>query len=305
LSEKIIITCAVTGGADTYLVNPAVPITPEQIATASLEAERAGASIAHLHVRDPKTGKASGSVELFQEVCDRIRAAKSDLILELSCGWGGTYSHDATNPGHAGVGSNMMRARDRVAHVETIRPELCSFDVGTLNFEKLVFMNAPSELREMAERIRAAGTKPTLEVFELGHIEFAKQLMQEGLVESPPLFSVVLGVKWGAPATHAAMVAMKDAASGHHWSVVDLGSGHPHRTIAQALLLGGSVRVGLEDSLYIEPGVLAKSNAQQVEQTVKLIRYLGFEVASPSEARRMLGLDRRRIIDNTGISPRN
>jgi uncharacterized protein (DUF849 family) len=291
LSEKIIITCAVTGGADTYLVNPAVPITPEQIATASLEAERAGASIAHLHVRDPKTGKASGSVELFQEVCDRLRAAKSDLILELSCGRGGTYSHDAANPGHAGAGSNMMRARDRVAHVESIRPELCSLDVGTLNFEKLVFMNAPSELREMAERIRSAGTKPDLEVFELGHIEFAKQLMQEGLVESPPLFSVVLGVKWGAPATHAAMVAMKDAASGHHWSVVDLGSGHPHRTIAQALLLGGSVRVGLEDSLYIEPGVLAKSNAQQVEQTVKLIRYLGLEVASPGEARQMLGLN--------------
>jgi uncharacterized protein (DUF849 family) len=305
LSEKIIITCAVTGGADTYLVNPAVPITPKQIATAALEAERAGASIAHLHVRDPKTGKASGSVGLFQEVCDLIRAAKSELILELSCGRGGTYSHDAANPGHAGAGSNMMPARDRVAHVESIRPELCSFDVGTLNFEKLVFMNAPSELREMAARIRAAGTKPDLEVFELGHIEFAKQLMQEGLVESPPLFSVVLGVKWGAPATHAAMVAMKDAAAGHHWSVVDLGSGHPHRTIAQALLLGGGVRVGLEDSLYIRPGELAKSNAQQVEQTVRLIRYLDLEVASPSEAREMLGLDQRRVIDNTGISLRN
>jgi uncharacterized protein (DUF849 family) len=185
-----------------------------------------------------------------------------------------------------------MRARDRVAHVEAIRPELCSLDVGTLNFEKLVFMNAPSELREMAERIRAAGTKPDLEVFELGHIAFAKQLMQEGLVASPPLFSVVLGVKWGAPATHSSMVAMKDAAADHHWSAVDLGSGHPHRTIAQAILLGGGVRVGLEDSLYIRPGELAKSNAQQVEQTVKLIRYLGFEVASPSEARQILGLNR-------------
>jgi len=293
LSEKIIITCAVTGSADTYLVNPAVPVTPEQIATAALEAERAGASIAHLHVRDPKTGKASGSVELFQDVCDRIRAAKSDLILELSCGRGGTYSYDAANPGHAGEGSNMMRARDRVAHVESIRPELCSLDVGSLNFEKLVFVNAPSELREMAERIRAAGTKPDLEVFELGHIAFAKQLIQEGLVESPPLFSLVLGVRWGAPATHSSMVAMKDAVSDHHWSAVDLGSGHPHRTTAQAILLGGGVRVGLEDSLYIQPGELAKSNAQQVEQAVKLIRYLDFEVASPSEARQVLGLNRR------------
>jgi len=293
LSEKIIITCAVTGSADTYLVNPAVPVTPEQIATAALEAERAGASIAHLHVRDPKTGKASGSVELFQDVCDRIRAAKSDLILELSCGRGGTYSYDAANPGHAGEGSNMMRARDRVAHVESIRPELCSLDVGSLNFEKLVFVNAPSELREMAERIRAAGTKPDLEVFELGHIAFAKQLIQEGLVESPPLFSLVLGVRWGAPATHSSMVAMKDVVSDHHWSAVDLGSGHPHRTTAQAILLGGGVRVGLEDSLYIQPGELAKSNAQQVEQAVKLIRYLDFEVASPSEARQVLGLNRR------------
>ena len=293
MSEKIIITCAVTGSADTYLVNPAVPVTPEQIATAALEAERAGASIAHLHVRDPKTGKASGSVELFQDVCDRIRAAKSDLILELSCGRGGTYSYDAANPGHAGEGSNMMRARDRVAHVESIRPELCSLDVGSLNFEKLVFVNAPSELREMAERIRAAGTKPDLEVFELGHIAFAKQLIQEGLVESPPLFSLVLGVRWGAPATHSSMVAMKDVVSDHHWSAVDLGSGHPHRTTAQAILLGGGVRVGLEDSLYIQPGELAKSNAQQVEQAVKLIRYLDFEVASPSEARQVLGLNRR------------
>jgi uncharacterized protein (DUF849 family) len=293
LSDKIIITCAVTGSADTYLVNPAVPITPEQIATAALEAERAGASIAHLHVRDPKTGKASGSVELFQDVCDRIRAAKSDLILELSCGRGGTYAYDAANPGHAGDGSNMLPARDRVAHVELIRPELCSLDVGTLNFEKLVFMNAPSELREMAQRIRAAGTKPDLEVFDLGHIEFAKQLIREGLVESPPLFQLVLGVRWGAPATHGSMVAMKDAVSDFHWSGADLGSGHPHRTIAQSILLGGGVRVGLEDSLYIRPGELAKSSAQQVEQTVKLIRYLGSDVASPSEARQVLGLNPR------------
>jgi len=202
------------------------------------------------------------------------------------------YSYDAASPGRAGEGSNMMRARDRVAHVESIRPELCSLDVGTLNFEKLVFMNAPSELREMAERIRAAGTKPDLEVFDLGHIAFAKQLIREGLVEGPPLFSLVLGVRWGAPATHSSMVAMKDAASEHHWSAVDLGSGHPHRTIAQAILLGGGVRVGLEDSLYIRPGELAKSNAQQVEQTVRLIRYLGFEVATPSEARQVLGLNR-------------
>ena len=292
MSNKIIITCALTGSADTYRINPAVPITPAQIATAALDAERAGASIAHIHVRDPETGKQSGRVELFQDVVERIRGAGSKLILELSCGRGGTYMFDAATPGRAGEGSTILTAADRVAHVELLRPELCSLDVGSLNFEKLVYMNAPSELREMARRMRAAGAKPDLEVFELGHIEFGKQLIQEGLIETPALFQIVLGAHWGAPATYHTLVAMKDALEGIHWSVSDLGSGHPHRTVTQGLLLGGSVRVGLEDSIYIEPGVLAKSNAQQVEQVVKLIGYLGFSVASPSEAREMLGLNR-------------
>ena len=292
MSNKIIVTCAVTGSADTCRINPAVPVTPAQIATAALEAESAGASIVHLHVRDPETGKASGRVDLFADVVERIRASRSQLILELSCGRGGTFMFDAANLGHAGEGSTLMTARDRVAHVELLRPELCSLDVGSVNFEKLVYMNAPSELREMAQRIRAAGTKPDLEVFELGHIEFGKQLIAEGLVETPSLFQIVLGAHWGAPATSHALLAMKDAVGGHHWSVCDVGSGQSHRTLTQALLLGGSVRVGLEDSVYIEPGVLAKSNAQQVEQIVRQIRYLGFDVASPGEARGTLGLTR-------------
>jgi uncharacterized protein (DUF849 family) len=292
MSDKIIITCAVTGGGDTHRVNPAVPVTPEQIATAALEAERAGAAIAHIHVRDPKTGVASGSIELFQDVVNRIQAAQSDLIIELSCGRGGSYIHDVTNPGHAAKGSGMMSARDRVAHIEAIRPELCSLDVGTLNFEKFVFMNVPGEVREMLQRIRAAGTRPDLDVFDLGQLEFANQMVREGLIEGRPLLQLVLGVRWGAPATYHAMVAMKAAASNAHWSVADLTSEHPRRTLAQAILLGGGVRVGLEDSLYIEPGVLAKSNAQQVERAVHLARILGFDAASPSEARKELGLNR-------------
>jgi uncharacterized protein (DUF849 family) len=290
LSEKIIITCALTGSADSFLVNPAVPITPEEIAAAALEAESAGAAIAHIHVREPDTGKQSSRVELFEEVMDRIKAANSRLIIELSCGRGGTFSYDDTHPGQAGEGSTMMQGRDRIAHVERLKPELCSLDVGSLNFEKLVFINAPSSLRNMNERIRASGTKPDLEVFELGHIEFAKQMIRESLIEMPPLFQFVLGVRWGAPATVQAMLAMKQAVDGHHWSIADLASGQPHRTIAQGALLGGGVRVGLEDSLYIEPGVLAKSNAQQVEQTVRMLRYLGCEIASPAEARATLGL---------------
>jgi uncharacterized protein (DUF849 family) len=293
MSDKVVITCAVTGGGDTHLVNPAVPITPEQIATAALEAERAGAAIAHIHVRDPETGKGSGRLELFLDVVERIQAAKSDLIIELSCGRGGTYFHDAANPGHAGAGSSVLSARDRVAHIEAIRPELCSLDVGTVNFAKFVFMNVPSEVREMAERVRAVGTKPDLDVFDLGQLEFANQMAREGLIDGRPLLQLVLGVRWGAPATCSAMAAMKDALAGAHWSVADLTSEHPRRTLAQAVLLGGGVRVGLEDSVYIEPGVLAKSNAQQVEQAVKLIRILGFDAASPSEARTELGLNRR------------
>jgi uncharacterized protein (DUF849 family) len=290
MAEKIVITCAVTGGGDTHGINPAVPITPEQIATAALEAERAGAAIAHIHVRDPETGKASGSIELFHDVVARIQAAKSDLIIELSCGRGGSYFHDAENPGHAAAGSTMMNAGDRVAHIEAIRPELCSLDVGTLNFEKFVFMNVPGVVREMLLRIRAAGTRPDLDVFDLGQVEFVNQMVREGLIEGRPLLQLVLGVRWGAPATYHAMAAMRAALSNAHWSVADLTSEHPRRTLAQAILMGGGVRVGLEDSLYIEPGVLAKSNAQQVEQAVKLLRCLGFDAASPSEARRELGL---------------
>jgi uncharacterized protein (DUF849 family) len=294
LSEKIIITCALTGSADTFRINPAVPITPEQIAQAALDAERAGAAIAHIHVREPDTGKQSSRVDLFEEVVNRIHAANSKLIIELSCGRGGTYAFDPATPGRAGEGSNIMIAAQRVAHVELLRPELCSLDVGSVNFEKLVFMNAPSELRDMADRIRKAGTKPDLEVFELGHIELAKQLIREGHIETPAVAQIVLGARWGAPATYQAMTAMKDALDGMHWSVADLGSPFPHRSIAQAILLGGSVRVGLEDSLYITPGTLATSNAQQIEQTVELIRYLGHEIASPDEAREMLGLHRSR-----------
>ncbi|HVZ45723.1 MAG TPA: 3-keto-5-aminohexanoate cleavage protein [Ramlibacter sp.] len=290
MSNKIIVTCAVTGSGEGFRTNPAVPITPEQIARAALEAESAGASIAHLHVRDPETGKGSGRVDLYQDVVERIRGARSQLILELSCGRGGTYAFDAAKLGVAGEGSTLLAAAERVAHVELLRPELCSLDVGSMNFEKLVYMNAPSELREMARRIRAAGTRPDLEVFELGHIEFGKQLIREGLVETPALFQVVLGARWGAPATLSTMLAMKDSLAGLHWSIADLGSGHPHRTISQGALLGGSVRVGLEDSIYIEPGVLASSNAQQVEQAVTQMRHLGYEVATPREARDMLGL---------------
>jgi uncharacterized protein (DUF849 family) len=290
MSDKVVITCAVTGGGDTHLVNPAVPITPEQIATAALEAERAGAAIAHIHVRDPATGKGSGRLDLFQDVVERIRAAKSDVIIELSCGRGGTYMHDAANPGHAGEGSSVLSAGERVAHIESIRPELCSLDVGTLNFARFVFMNVPSEVREMAERVRAVGTKPDLDVFDLGQLEFVNQMVRDGLIEGRPLLQLVLGVRWGAPATYSAMAAMKDAASGAHWSVADLTSEHPQRTLAQAILLGGGVRIGMEDSVYIEPGVLAKSNAQQVEQAVRMVRMLGFDAASPSEARKEMGL---------------
>ena len=181
---------------------------------------------------------------------------------------------------------------NRVVEVRKERSLIIDPGARTFDWPVTQGMNAPSELREMAQRIRAAGTKPDLEVFELGHIEFGKQLIREGLVETPALFQVVLGVRWGAPATTSALNAMKDAVMGHHWSISDMGSGNPHRTITEGLLLGGSVRVGLEDSVYIEPGVLAKSNAQQVEQAVKQIGYLGFGVASPSEARIALGLNR-------------
>ena len=290
MREKVMVTCAVTGGGDTVGKHPAIPVTPEQIATAAIEARQAGAAIAHIHVRDPTTGVPSRDLALYREVVERIRDSGSDLIINLTCGAGARYVPDSADPKRGAAGTSIATPADRVSHIVALKPEICSLDVATMNMGEFVFMNTPAHLREMAEAIRTAGTKPELEVFDLGHMRLAGRLIEEGLIDAPPLLQIVLGVPWGAPATPETMTLMRShAPGGSHWAAFGI-SRTQFPMVAQAVLLGGHVRVGLEDNLYIEKGVLAKNNAALVEKAVKIIHLLGATPMTPAEVRKELGL---------------
>ena len=289
-ASAVFITCAVTGSGDSVRKNPHVPVTPAQIATAALEAHAAGAAIVHLHVRDPASGAPSRDPALFREVCARIRDRNSEVIINLTGGMGGDLvlgPEDA--PLKFAAGTDFVGPRERIAHIVDLLPEIGSLDCGSLNFGEALYGTTPAYLRYIAQEYRRRGVRPEIEVFELGHIELARQLIAEGLVDAPALFQLCLGIQYGAPATTASMVAMRDALPpGVHWSAFGVGR-MQMPMVAQATLLGGNVRVGLEDNLYLEKGVLA-SNAQLVERAVTLVKLLGARVQSPSEVRTRLGL---------------
>jgi uncharacterized protein (DUF849 family) len=290
VQEKVIITCAVTGSAPTVGKHPAIPVTPEEIARAAIDAGRAGAAVAHIHVRDPKTGGPSRDVALFREVVERIRASDSDIVLNLSCGAGGRYVPGTEDPLVPDPASTLADPLERVAHVVALKPEICSLDIATMNMGEVVFMNTPAHLRRMAEAIRAAGTRPELEVFDVGHLRLAGRLIEEGLIEAPPLFQIVLGVAWGAPATAQALAYMASLVpEGANWAAFGI-SRQSYPMVAMSTLLGGHVRVGLEDNLYLERGVFAPDNAALVAKAVQLIRLMGAEIASPEDARAILAL---------------
>jgi uncharacterized protein (DUF849 family) len=289
MSTEVIVTCAVTGAGDTVARSDRVPVTPAAIAAACIEAAREGAAIAHVHVRDPRTGQGSREVALYREVVERVRDSGTDVILNLTTGMGGDYVPDEADPARAGVGSDLVPPLVRLAHIEALRPALCSLDCGTMNFGASVFMNTPAHLEQMAARIRELRVKPELEVFELGHIRFAKELIARGLIEPPPLFQLCLGIPWGAPADLRTLMAMRDALpQDAPWSAFAIGR-EQFPMVAQSVLLGGNVRVGLEDNLYLARGQLA-TNGELVARAVELIGRLGRGVANPATARRMLQL---------------
>ena len=292
ISTAVFITCAVTGSGDTVRKNPRVPVTPEQIAAAALEAHAAGAAIVHLHVRDPASGAPSRDPSLFREVFERIRARNDEVIINLTGGMGGDLllgPDDA--PLQFAAGTDFVGPQQRMAHISALRPEIGSLDCGSLNFDEALYGTTPRYLRAMAQEFRRRGVRPEIEVFELGHIELARQLIAEGLFESPALFQLCLGIRYGAPATAEAMHAMRDALPpGVLWSAFGVGR-MQMPMVAQAVLLGGNVRVGLEDNLYLEKGVLA-SNAQLVERAVAIVHMLGAHVQSAAEARERLQLSR-------------
>jgi uncharacterized protein (DUF849 family) len=290
MQRKVIISCAVTGSADSPGKNPAVPVTPEQIAQSCIDAAKAGAAVVHIHVRDPKTTKPSMDGALYREVVERIRASGTDVLINLTTGPGARFEHDPADPSKAGPASTMRGPQDRVRHIQELRPEICSLDMGSMNMGNRVFINTPAHLQAMAVAIREAGVLPELEVFETGHLLLAKKMIETGHIKPPGMFQICLGIAWGQPATPEAMSYMRSllpAAS--PWFAFGI-SLHQFPMVAQAVLLGGHVRVGLEDNLYLEKGKLAPSNAALVEKAAHIIEVLGDQVATPAEARAILGL---------------
>lgn len=290
LPRPVIITCAVTGGAP-YKLHSHVPVTPAQIAEQSIDAARAGAAIVHIHVRDPETGAAVGHTHLYREVVDRIRASGVDVIVNLTGGYGGRYVPSAANVRVADDSlSTLLPPERRVAHIVAIRPELCSLDVATMNFGEGVFMNSPPHLRLMADAIRQAGVKPEIEVFEAGHIRLAVRLIEQGHLAAPAHFQFCLGIEWAMPASVQALAFMQSLVpQGSTWSAFGIGR-QQFPMVAAAVRLGGHVRVGLEDNLYLDAGVLAPDNAALVRKAVAIVEGEGARAASPNEARQILGL---------------
>lgn len=305
MNHEVIVTCAVTGAGDTVGKHPAIPVTPKEIADAAIEAARAGATVAHCHVRDPRTGRGSRDPALYREVVDRIRSADTDIIINLTAGMGGDLEIGAgENPMLFGAGTDLVGGLTRLAHVETLLPEICTLDCGTLNFGDgdYVYVSTPAQLRAGAKRIQELGVKPELEIFDTGHLWFAKQLLKEGLLDAPPLFQLCLGIPWGAPADTTTMKAMVDnLPAGAMWAGFGIGR-MQMPMVAQAMLLGGHVRVGLEDNLWLDRGVPA-SNGSLVQRACEIVERLGARVLTPAEGRRKLGLPARgeRLLERRAI----
>ena len=295
MNPRTIITCAVTGSGDTVGRHPAIPVTPEEIAGAALEAASAGAAVVHCHVRDVKTGKGTRSVDLYREVMERIRAKNTDVIINLTGGMGGDLE---IGPGESPrafteAGSDLVGPLERLLHVKELRPEICTLDCGSMNFGdgNGIMVQTPVQLREQARLIMAYGAKAEMEIFDSGHLWFAKQLCAEGLIAGPPLFQLCLGIPWGAPYNTETMAYQKsqlppDAV----WAAFAIGR-QEMQAVAQAVLLGGHVRVGLEDNLWLAKGVHA-SNGTLTEKAARIVEILGSAVATPDEARAILKLNR-------------
>ena len=295
MQRKVMISCAVTGSADTPAKNPAVPVTPQQIATSAIDAAKAGAAIVHIHVRDPQTTRPSMDPALYREVVDRIRQSGTDVLINLTTGPGARYVPSLDDPLKPGPGTTMKSPEERVRHVVELEPDICSLDMGSMNMGGYAFINTPGILEAMAIKIRDANVMPELEVFEAGHLLLSKRLIETGHVKTPSLFQICLGISWAQPATPEAMTYMRSLLPADcTWFAFGI-SLYQFPMVAQAVLLGGHPRVGLEDNLYLAKGKLAPSNAALVEKAAKIIEVLGDEVATPADARKILGLNGRNV----------
>ena len=296
MNREVFITCAVTGSGGAQDRSPHVPRSPRQIADSAIEAARAGAAVVHCHVRDPETGKPSRRLDLYREVTERIREAEVDVVLNLTAGMGGDM---VFGPSEQPLplreqGTDMVGAAERVEHVKQCRPEICTLDCGTMNFAEAdyVMTNTPGMLQAMGRMMTHLGVKPEIEAFDTGHLWYAKQLVKDGILDSPALVQLCMGVPWGAPDDLNTFMAMVNNVP-EDWTFSAFGLGRNQMGyVAASVLAGGNVRVGLEDNLWLDKGVLA-TNAQLVERAVGIIERMGARVIGPQEVRDKLGLVKR------------
>lgn len=288
--DKVIITVAVTGSQPTREMNPNLPITPQEIADAAYECLNEGATIVHVHVRDPETGKRSMEQSLYEEVFERVRA-RSNMVINLTTGPGGQFVIGPDNQIDEAA-SIIASPGERVEHVLKLKPEICTLDIGSANFGAMLFANAQPVIDRMAAMIKDAGVKPEIEVFDIGQFRIAERLTKLGLLEEKPHYQLCMGTSGGIPATPRYAVAMAEAIpSEATWSIFGVGRTQ-FPMVAMGALLGGHVRVGMEDNLYLGKGVLADSNAALVRRAAEIVRSLGKEVASVEETRKILSLAR-------------
>ena len=294
MNHNVIITCALTGAGDTVDKHPAIPVTPTQIAAAAVEAAHAGATVVHCHVRDPQTGKGSRDPALYREVMERIKASGVDIIVNLTAGMGGDLEiGPGERPTDFGPNTDLVGPLTRLVHVAELLPDICTLDCGTLNFGDgdIIYVSTPAALRAGAKRITEIGVKAELEIFDTGHLWFSNQMIKEGLLKDP-IFQLCLGIPWGAPADTTTMKAMVDnLPAGVTWAGFGIGRMQMPMA-AQAMLLGGNVRVGLEDNLWLDKGVPA-SNGSLVERVIQLIECMGARPMTPAEGRIKMGLKPR------------
>ncbi len=295
MNTNVFITCAVTGSGSTQDRSPHVPRSPKQIAESAIEAAKAGAAIVHCHVRDPETGAPSRDLKLYREVTDRIRDAEVDMVLNLTAGMGGDMVFGKPNaPLPLAEGTDMVSAEERVAHVAECLPEICTLDCGTMNFAEAdyVMTNTPGMLQAMGSMMEDLGVKPEIEAFDTGHLWLAKNLVEKGILKSPALVQLCMGIPWGAPDDLNTFMAMvNNVPNGWNWSAFSIGRNElPY--VAAATLAGGNVRVGLEDNLWLAKGQLA-TNADLVKRAVTIIEGMGASVMGPDAVREKLRLTKR------------
>lgn len=296
MNQGVFITCAVTGAGDTVGKHPAIPVTPKEIAAAAIEAARAGAAIAHIHVRDPETGRAARDPKLYREVVERVRDSDTDVILNLTAGMGGdiVFGQGEQPLPLDPAGTDMVGPLARLAHIEQLLPEICTLDCGTMNFAAgdYVMTNTPSMLRAMARRVQELGVRPELEVFDTGHLVFVKQMLKEGLLDDPVMIQLCMGIPYGAPDDPLTLMAMvQHLPPGAVFSAFSIGRRQlPY--VAMAALAGGNARVGLEDNIWLDRGRFA-TNGELVERAATILAAMNARILGPAEVRERLRLRKR------------